>query len=146
MRYEGQSFELAVEGAIEGLRAAFEQAHERRYGYREEQGRVELVSIRVSALGMRPGLTLEGAVGERSPRASTRVVFDGEWIEAELWRGELCAGARVEGPALCAMPESTLLVPPGWSGGVDAHGTVVLERAGAHDGRPRLGANAERSS
>jgi hypothetical protein len=26
------------------------------------------------------------------------------------------------------MPESTLLVPPGWSGSVDEHGTVVLER------------------
>jgi N-methylhydantoinase A len=146
MRYEGQSFELAVEGEIESLRAAFAQAHERRYGYREDGGRVELVSIRVSALGMRPGLTLEGAAGERSPRASTRVVFDGEWIEAELWRGELGAGARVEGPALCAMPESTLLVPPGWSGDVDANGTVVLERAGAHDGRPGLRASAERSS
>ncbi len=58
----------------------------------------------------------------------TRVVFDGDWVEAELWRGELPAGGRVAGPALCALPESTLLVPPGWSGAVDEHGTIVLER------------------
>ncbi len=56
------------------------------------------------------------------------MVFDGEWLEAELWRGELSAGANVRGPALCAMPQSTLLVPPGWGGTVDEQGTVVLER------------------
>jgi N-methylhydantoinase A len=57
------------------------------------------------------------------------VVFDGEQVQAELWRGELPPGTRVQGPAVCALPDSTLLVPPGWSGAVDEYGTVVLERA-----------------
>ncbi len=46
-------------------------------------------------------------------------------------------GTQVRGPALCAMPESTLLVPPGWSGVVDEHGTVVLEGAPLESGRDR---------
>jgi N-methylhydantoinase A len=167
LRYEGQSFELTVDGEIDPgdgfgggvvpasdtpgssehalldparLIEAFEDAHERRYGYRDERAQVELVNVRVSAVGARPALRLKGAAVEPPARGSTRVAFDGEWVQAELWRGELPAGARVHGPALCAMPESTLLVPPGWSGCVDEHGTVVLERerfGRGRDGHPR---------
>jgi N-methylhydantoinase A len=166
LRYSGQSFELAVAEEIEGGRVlgedgwgaplqaphsgeghglldpqrlidAFSRAHEERYGYRDERAEVELVNVRVSAIGARPALRLKGAepapslrgpTAEPPPRGTTRVVFDGKHLEAELWRGELGAGARIEGPALCALGESTLLVPPGWSGQVDEHGTVVLER------------------
>jgi N-methylhydantoinase A len=128
LRYSGQSFELAVEADIDDIRAAFEDAHEERYGYRDEEAEVELVNVRVSALGARPTLTLSGTGGEPPTRASTQVVLDGERVEAELWRGEPPAGARIQGPALLAMPESTLLVPSEWSGSVDEHGTVVLGR------------------
>jgi N-methylhydantoinase A len=128
LRYRGQSFELSVEAEIGDLRAAFEDAHEARYGYRDEGAEVELVTIRVSALGARPALTLDGTAGATPKRASTPVVFAGERVEAELWRGELPSGAYIVGPAVCAMPESTLLVPPGWHGTVDERGTVLLER------------------
>jgi N-methylhydantoinase A len=167
LRYAGQSFELTVDGEIDlrdGLevvllsdappnsprvplcptrvRQAFEEAHEQRYGYRDEEADVELVNMRVSALGARPELVLSSANGEPPMRASTQVVFDGEQLETELWRGELPAGARVRGPALCAMPESTLLVPPGWSGQVNGHGTVVLEHAGSRNRTPTWRARA----
>ncbi|HXC24033.1 MAG TPA: hypothetical protein VNU28_05565, partial [Solirubrobacteraceae bacterium] len=90
------------------------------------QAEVELVNIRVSALGARPSLRLSGAYVEPAARSNTQLVFDGERVEAELWRGELPAGSQLQGPALCAMPESTLLVPPGWNGAVDERGTIVL--------------------
>jgi N-methylhydantoinase A len=133
LRYRGQSFELTVEAEIDReidrLREAFESAHEQRYGYRDEHAEVELVNVRVSAIGERPALRLSLAREDLPVSERTRVAFDGQWLEAELWRGELPAGARVRGPALCAMPESTLLVPPGWSGETNEHGTIVLERA-----------------
>jgi N-methylhydantoinase A len=153
LRYRGQSFELAVSEDISPLigdglgvpprdtaarrgslldpsrlREAFEREHERRYSYRDERGEVELVNVRVSVLGERPPLRLK--VGGEAPcaRGRARVAFAGEWLDAELWRGEPPVGARVRGPALCAMADSTLLVPPGWGGEVDEWGTVVLER------------------
>jgi N-methylhydantoinase A len=129
LRYAGQSFELSVEADIAALRAAFEDAHEQRYGYRDEDSEVELVNVRVSVWGARPPLALGAAEGKPPARETTFVVFDGERVEAQLWRGELPTGLRMEGPALCAMAESTLLVPPGWAGSVDGQGTVVLERA-----------------
>jgi N-methylhydantoinase A len=131
LRYRGQSFELTVEDEPDPrrLREAFEREHEQRYGYRDADAEVELVNVRVSAFGPRPALRLTGAATKPPTRQATRVVFDGKWVETQLWRGELPAGTRVSGPALCAMEESTLLVPPGWSGAVEEHGTIVLERA-----------------
>jgi N-methylhydantoinase A/oxoprolinase/acetone carboxylase beta subunit len=32
----------------------------------------------------------------------------------------------LSGPAVCAMPEATLLIAPGWSGEVDEQGTIHL--------------------
>jgi len=49
-------------------------------------------------------------------------------LEAAVHSGELPAGTALSGPALCALPEATLLVPPGWSGEVDEHGTIRLHR------------------
>jgi N-methylhydantoinase A/oxoprolinase/acetone carboxylase beta subunit len=165
LRYRGQSFELTVRADApepagadtsaastdpELLREAFAAEHERRYGYRDERGEVELVNVRVSALGEPPAVRLAGAPApadsapvhaeggatpDRDDRSDTyecgrtRLALAGEWLDAELWRGDPPMGARIVGPALCAMPESTLLVPPGWAGTVDESGTIALERA-----------------
>ena len=131
LRYGGQSFELTVRSDSDEpdeLRELFAAEHERRYGYRDEHGEVELVNVRVSALGASPAVSLTAAAGG-CERATTRVAVDGEWLTAELWRGEPQPGTRIEGAALCALPESTLFVPPGWVGMVDRLGTIVLERA-----------------
>lgn len=146
LRYRGQAFELPVErdgefaAAPDDLRAAFAAAHEERYGYADAEADVELVTLRVTAVapGMEvspgragPGPTHPGEPGT-TPRAngSREAVFDGERLEAAVWRGEPRPGARLEGPAVCELPESTLVVPPGWAGEVDATGAIRLERAG----------------
>ena len=141
LRYRGQSFELPVEEEIGGdapqrvlgpeeLRAAFARAHELHYGYSEASGEVELVNIRVSAWGAAPSVRPRPPVSAGSPRREQRtVIFDGEWRDAAVLRGELPPETSVSGPALCALPEATLLIPPGWNGSVDAHGTMHLRRA-----------------
>ena len=58
--------------------------------------------------------------------------FGEEWLESHVARGEPSAGETFEGPAVLELPESTLVLPPGWSAVVDDHGSVVAERgAGA---------------
>src|SRR5262249_15301392 len=46
LRYAGQAFELSVEAGADAtpdeLRAAFEQAHEERYGYRDAEQQIQL--------------------------------------------------------------------------------------------------------
>ena len=128
LRYEGQSFELPVETgpapSKDDLVRGFAAAHERRYGFEVPDAPVELVAIR---------LALEGAAPEPEPRAgegsleegSRRVHFDGEWHDAHVARGEPAAGDTFEGPAVLEMPESTLVLPPGWAAEVDEHGSVM---------------------
>jgi N-methylhydantoinase A len=105
LRYRGQSHELPVESdSVEPavLREEFARAHERLYGYRDDSGEVELVTIRASVWGAAPELSLRGAEG----------------VDSE----------PVAGPAVYPLPEATLYVPSGWSGEVDEWGTVHLHR------------------
>ncbi len=131
LRYAGQSFELSVEApgnpTPEALREAFAAAHEQRYGYRDDDASVELVNVRVSVWGPAPQLLPHANTAAEPERSSAQVVFGGQALEVSVLRGELAPGTEVRGPALCALPEATLLVPPGWGGIVDEHGTCVLE-------------------
>jgi N-methylhydantoinase A len=109
LRYRGQSFELPVqagtEPALDELREAFEAEHEARYGYRDSDQPLELVTVRLTATG--PGAEVELAP---EPGAAVR------------------PGTEIEGPTVIALPESTVRVPDGWSGSVDRTGTIRLER------------------
>jgi N-methylhydantoinase A len=126
----------------EALREAFAQLHAERYGYRGAHEEIELVTIRVSAWGAAPQAhntpdpgSAAGGLSELSPGSSVptgaaietrRVVFAGHEQDASWLTGELPSGTRVRGPAVCVLPDSTLLVPPGWEGEIDTQGTVHL--------------------
>ncbi|MGN6166675.1 MAG: hydantoinase/oxoprolinase family protein, partial [Solirubrobacteraceae bacterium] len=81
LRYRGQAFELAVDArpgfGPDELREAFETLHEERYGYRDPDQEVELVTIRVSATV--PGVAVELAGSDSEPasvqRARREAVF-----------------------------------------------------------------------
>ena len=144
LRYGGQSFELPVDEELEtpgeggagrgpdadGLRAAFAKAHEQRYGYRDDAAEVELVNLRVSVWGPAPALRPAARAASSPAEWEQQLVFAGKARVARVIRGEPAPASELSGPTLCALPEATLLVPPGWSGGVDAHGTIHLRREG----------------
>jgi N-methylhydantoinase A len=135
VRYRGQAHELTVRdlpGAdLAALRAAFEGLHDERYGYRDADAPIEVVTMRATASVAGPELELAAGEGAaRCERTRRDVVFDREHHDAEILRGEPAPGERIAGPAVCELPEATLVVPPGWSGSVDAAGTIVLEPRG----------------
>jgi N-methylhydantoinase A len=100
LRYRGQSHELTVRGAQrDELRARFEALHEERYGHRDPEGEVELVTVRVTGRLPAPPVDFGAPAGE-----------------------------TVTGPTVVALPEATLVVPEGWSATTDDTGTLVLER------------------
>jgi N-methylhydantoinase A len=117
------------------LRLAFADEHERRYGYRDEHAEVELVNVRVSVWARPPELTPSAesdgadAAGARATPETASVVFAGASVETSVHTGEPAPGEELAGPALVAMREATLLIPPGWHGAVDGHGTIHLHRA-----------------
>ncbi len=146
LRYAGQSFELAVDeelaleqpdrttsgppGGIgpQQLRERFAHEHERRYGYSDPAGELELVTMRISVWGPAPALAPAPSTAAAPAPQPREIVFGGEGVRASVFRGEPAPGTQIVGPALWALPEATLLVAPGWRGEVDAFGTVVLER------------------
>jgi N-methylhydantoinase A len=138
LRYRGQAFELAVEAAPdatpEPLRAAFEAAHEERYGHRAPGEEIELVTVRVRAVQASAAVAeLPAPAGEAPQPARRDARIGGASVELAVWRGTLPPATEIAGPAVCELPESTLLVPPGWSGAVTESGAVELRRGGPAD-------------
>jgi N-methylhydantoinase A len=132
LRYQGQSFELPVEAgpepSVEELTEGFAREHKRRYGFAIDDAPVELVAIRLALEGRAAALTPQAGAGDTT-EGSRKVCFGGDWHQALVIRGEPPAGASFEGPAVLELPESTLVLPPGWAAEVDAHGAVVAEAA-----------------
>ncbi len=127
MRYAGQAFELPVPGSTRpdpaDLAERFAAAHEERYGHRDPDGEVVLVHIRLAIVeaGARPRPA--AATGELA-ESRRRVRFGGKWVETPVLRGEPPAGLALAGPAVFELPESTLVLPPGWRAEVDDAGTI----------------------
>jgi len=132
LRYRGQAFELAIGGDLRpdpaDLAELFAAEHERRYGYRDPDGEIELVNVRLALVVPGPEVRPEAAAPGRLGRTTRPVRFDGEWVEAAVLRGEPAAGERAEGPCVLELPEATLVLPPRWSAEVDGSGTIVAER------------------
>ena len=132
MRYRGQAFELAVPGPVDpdpgDLAERFAAAHEERYGYRDSDGEVELVDIRLAMVSDGPRLQPRAASGEGVEEGDRKAHFDGEWVETRILRGDPAAGTGAEGPAIFELPEATFVLPGGWQAEVDEAGTIVAER------------------
>jgi N-methylhydantoinase A len=130
LRYRGQAFELPIAAgpspAPEELRRRFEAAHQERYGYRDPEQQLELVTIRVSATVPGADVELSAADDGQPPRTRREATLHGERLGLEVLRGAPPPGTEIVGPMVIELPESTLLVPPGWSGAVDATGTIQL--------------------
>ncbi len=133
MRYRGQSFELPIPSAgdvpARELRERFEDAHAERYGFRDPEQEVELVTIRVIASNPGAPLRLEGSQSAKPIEEGRRTVrIGGDDVEVPVFRGEPSPGVVIEGPAVVELRESTVLVAPEWTGAVDSTGTLILER------------------
>jgi N-methylhydantoinase A len=126
-RYAGQAFELSIDGPLEPdpreLRAAFDQAHEERYGYADPRAELELVTVRVAAA--LPGAQPPPVDAEPARRRGSRPLrFGTERVDAcVLGPGR----AQLEGPAVFELPGATLVVPPGWRAEANPD-AVLLER------------------
>jgi N-methylhydantoinase A len=132
LRYRGQAFELAIPGPPEprpaDLAERFAAEHERRYGYRDPDAQIELVNVRLALAVPAPEPRPQAAPAGRVERSARRARFGGQWMQADVLRGEPQAGAQAQGPCVFELPEATLVLPPGWSARVDGNGTIVAGR------------------
>jgi N-methylhydantoinase A len=131
LRYRRQSFELTVEAeGVEQLADAFHAEHERRHGYAMPDEPVELVALRlVATVPVRKPELREPPAAAVSEPERRDASFGGDWVSVQVHRREeMGAGSAVAGPAIVEFAEATCVIRPGWGGGVDAAGMLVLER------------------
>jgi N-methylhydantoinase A len=131
LRYRGQSFEIDVPWGGDTL-AAFHAAHQARYGHSDPARAVEMVHLRVRAVGRleRPGLpeVHEFTPTRARPERRAKVWLDGGPEDVALYvRERLGAGAGAAGPALVTEYGSTTFVPNGWTFLVDGLGNLVID-------------------
>jgi N-methylhydantoinase A len=143
LRYAGQNYELnlpvgsALFGApsLQALIDRFHAQHRVVYGYDLPERTVQLVNIRVTAIG-----EMEAAAWPRTARpaaaaapvATRRLALPGRRsAEASVYRfTDLGADQQVSGPAIVEYPGSTLFVPPGWIARYDEYSNARVDRTG----------------
>jgi len=143
LRYHGQSFELPIAvppGALTAadiarLRGEFDAAHERAYGYAAPEDAVELVNVRLAAIGVTPRprrepLPAGGRDAAGALKSRREVWFAEGWRKTGVFdRTKLLSGNVVAGPAIVEEHDASTLVHPGWEATVDQHGNLLLRAA-----------------
>ena len=140
LRYVGQSHELTLPLTTEALGPAqleqlleqFHRTHDRAYGFSAPGEDVELVSVRLTAIGQiaKPALApIAKAAGEATAKGQRPVYFaESEgYVDCPVYdRYGLGAGAVVQGPAIVEEIDSTTVVHPQYQVRVDEVGQMVL--------------------
>jgi N-methylhydantoinase A len=144
LRYVGQFHEVGVpvgetvqdRQAVASLAHAFHERHHELYGFSIPERPVELLYLRLRAIGRTPKVKLREIAAAPSADASglrkgLRRCYLGKtfgWREIGVYDGDrLLAGHRITGPALIEQRVTTVMVPDGFRCDVDAHGNYLLE-------------------
>jgi N-methylhydantoinase A len=139
LRYRGQAYEIPIhvklpldEATWRDPAAQFHDEHKRRYGYDQRMVPVEVVTLRVTAVGTLPKPALErrelgpadakAAISDRVP-----VIFAEGTLETPVYvRTGLGPGACLTGPALIVQSDCTTMIHPGQTANVDAFGNLIV--------------------
>lgn len=136
-RYTRQSYELAVPvpkglkdaDILPAIASAFHDRHEQTYGHAQRDEPVQLVNVRLSAVGRIPSIRVAQATGSGDAGKGNRRVWfraHGEVEASVLDRARMASDQTAAGPAIIESLESTILIPPGWTGRMDADGFIHL--------------------
>ena len=140
VRYQRQAYELTLPVAdgpvtresLDRLAAAFHDKHEQTYGHANRAEAVQLVTLRLTALGKLADLKLSQPSDPTTARVRTRDVWfaaTGFAPASVYWRNGLTSGTTITGPAIIEAFDSTTVIPPGWTARVDELGYLRLTRA-----------------
>jgi N-methylhydantoinase A len=146
VRYSRQAYELTVPlsrgpvtaEAVARLARSFHERHRATYGHASPDEPVQLVNLRLTAIGRLGALDLARRAGPTSAggpqKPKTRAVYFRETGVAACdvvpWES-LGPGSERPGPVIVEANDTTVVVPPPWRLRVDARGLIVLERRDA---------------
>jgi N-methylhydantoinase A len=146
LRYTGQGYELRTpldglfgdgltQDSLAAVRARFDERHAQIHGHAAQERPVELVSYRLRVRVIVPKYQPMREPAPPSPRpietaikGRRRIHLPGkDSVNAMLYeRDRLEIGAAIVGPAIIEQFDATTVIPPGWSGRVDAYRNLIL--------------------
>lgn len=128
---------------------AYEEAHRRLYGYVQSGRPLELIAIRVEAIGKSAEVFIPAPTERFQPLVATdyqvgvRANIDGEDCLAEVIdRSKLRPGDRLEGPTIVCEQAGTTIIGIGWKAKVLACGELLLTDRGG-DAKPEIGTECD---
>lgn len=146
LRYFGQSYELTIptckpltREVLHQTVESFHEKHKAAYGYAVKKEPVELVNVKLIAVGLvdKPKLKEQSLRREKPSReaitAKRKVFFEqnNNYIETTIYtRKRLKAGNVINGPAVIEQYDATTVVYPDWVASVDRLGNIVLSMKG----------------
>jgi N-methylhydantoinase A len=143
LRYRGQAYELPLtisprldSVVVRELAQRFHGEHKQRYGFDAPSAAIEVVTLRVTAIGKLPKPALDRDE-ERHPDLiqevptaqvdERNVYFDGAHHRTPIYdRLLLQPGNRLSGPAIIVQADCTTVLEPGHSLRVDTFGNLVV--------------------
>ena len=139
VRYRRQAYELTVpvgdgpiaRAVLDDLAREFHDRHEQTYGHANRTEAVQLVTLRLTAIGRREDLRLSRPGNPASAKVRTRSVWFAStgFVETPVhWREGLGPDTELRGPAIVEALDSTVVIPPGWQASVDAMGFFRVVR------------------
>lgn len=145
LRYLGQSYEITIpfrataKGDLVFI-SDFHRAHQKLYSYHHPQRAVEVVNIRIKAVGMIKKMRFKKypfkeSQSEKALMKTQSIYYSGKKFQAHVFnRALLNPGDRISGPALVVDYESTTFLPPFYSLNVDGYLNLILQRKLKLDG------------
>ncbi|MGM0373677.1 MAG: hydantoinase/oxoprolinase family protein [Chloroflexota bacterium] len=132
-RYQGQSFELTIP-FTDDLESTFHKAHKAQYGHCFPDREVEIVNLRLQAVGMISKPIIDPEPVQQNDASTALIgkkkglVGGGSPATFSLYKRELIQpGAHFSGPALVFQMDSTTYLPPHWKAQVDGYHNLILE-------------------
>ena len=141
MRYVGQSYELTIyvngesidEAVLKDLENRLHQIHAKAYGYARQGEQIELVNLRLIALGKLPQSDLVESWPQTDvppePIDWREVHFDGQNYRTPIYqRDQIGQDHVLAGPTIIEQLDSTTVIPPGYRGYIEAFGNMIIEK------------------
>jgi len=132
IRYKGQSFELMIP-FDKDFTEKFHMEHKKIYGYENRKRKVEVVNIRLRAIGKRekPNLEKSEEITRRIPDDALlderEVIFEGKPYKTKIFdRDKLKSGNVIEGGAILVEYSSTIVIPPFAEGEIDRYKNLII--------------------
>ena len=145
LRYLGQSYEITVpfrtrNAPQSSFISAFHKAHKKLYSYHHVERPVEIVNIRIKAVGTGKKIKLKKRMPtdskpERALIKKQTIHYKGKSHTASVFdRARLSTGNKLDGPALIVDAESTTFLPPSHALEVDGFLNLIILRKGKAHG------------